>query len=459
MAQSTPETRARPATPAVRELYDNFLRAAVARFFEQATIQRDAPGPTVRDRPFVELGTDRSTLAIEWLGWRYVVRGGADHPFNPNDARLASAIVLPLAARYRAVLDPDVMAEKEDLFQGAIEDRVVGAFLDPRPYEPDAPPALVDRVARALEVLRVAAVSSYENRPISTGFMLLGGDAPRSAGAGPGLAATPYWELVTTAKSLFRLADGVHSLFLVDRNDVVIDLIDIDRWTANASTEPLAVPCAQVYVPHARATLGTRNVCVVLSPAHEMKVFAEGAQLFAFRNANWRLLDLALRFREWSASLDSPDLADRLFRTALDLADARRGALFVVLRDPSESAPRLLAVSDRLDLDVQFEGADALASRRELLRLLAGRSVVDLPRNVLCALAAIDGAIVTDSSGALIAAGAILRHPPGAEADQTWIAEGARTTAAIAASRFGPVLKVSEDGVITFYDRRKIWEI
>ncbi len=27
------------------------------------------------------------------------------------------------------------------------------------------------------------------------------------------------------------------------------------------------------------------------------------------------------------------------------------------------------------------------------------------------------------------------------------------------ASRFGPVLKVSEDGLITFYDNDKIWDI
>ena len=34
------------------------------------------------------------------------------------------------------------------------------------------------------------------------------------------------------------------------------------------------------------------------------------------------------------------------------------------------------------------------------------------------------------------------------------MAEGARTTAALAASRFGPVLKVSEDGLISVLRRR-----
>jgi hypothetical protein len=65
---------------------------------------------------------------------------------------------------------------------------------------------------------------------------------------------------------------------------------------------------------------------------------------------------------------------------------------------------------------------------------------------------------VFDRTGRLLAGGAILRHPPLDDEDHGVI-EGARTTAALAASRFGPVLKVSEDGVITYFDREQVWEI
>jgi hypothetical protein len=70
-----------------------------------------------------------------------------------------------------------------------------------------------------------------------------------------------------------------------------------------------------------------------------------------------------------------------------------------------------------------------------------------------------DGATVTDRSGRLLAAGAILRHPASSDFEHGGVIEGARTTAAMAASRFGPVLKVSEDGVITFFDRERVWDI
>jgi hypothetical protein len=147
----------------------------------------------------------------------------------------------------------------------------------------------------------------------------------------------------------------------------------------------------------------------------------------------------------------------RLFQTALDLADAREGALFVVARDPAAFAP-LVAPADRLDVPLPPSDEPAAPSRRDLLHLLEGRSAVELDPSVLAALSSLDGATVVDRTGRLLAAGAILRHPPVEDSDGSSI-EGARTTAALAASRFGPVLKVSEDGVITFFDRERVWDI
>ena len=92
--------------------------------------------------------------------------------------------------------------------------------------------------------------------------------------------------------------------------------------------------------------------------------------------------------------------------------------------------------------------------RRDLRSALpAARSRLDL--NVLEALAGLDGATVFDRDGRVLAAGAILRHFGAAGGN--W--EGARTTAALTASRFGPVLKVSEDGLISYFDGDRHWDI
>ncbi len=148
----------------------------------------------------------------------------------------------------------------------------------------------------------------------------------------------------------------------------------------------------------------------------------------------------------------------RIFQTALDLADAREGALFVVARDTNAVA-NIVAPADRLDVPHPDSARQGPPSRRDLLELLEGRSLTDLDPNVLAALASLDGAIVVDPNARLLAAGAILRHPPSDELEGGGVVEGARTTAALAASRFGPVLKVSEDGIITFFDGEKVWDI
>ncbi len=349
------------------------------------------------------------------------------------------------------------------LLRGEIEDRYIGAFFDRAPYTVQANvPAVPDRVALAVEMMRVAALSTYENQPISTGVLLLGTDED-PVGQYPAAErdALHYTGALNSIKSFYRLADGLRTVFLVNKSGRLLDIVDIERWARAAGPSDIDVPCARTYGGHARATLSGNHVCVVLNPRREIKVFAEGAQVFSFSHADWRLLDQTSKYALWQTAVGNPALAERLFRTALDLSDARQGALFVVLRRPIESLAQLVAATDRLDMEfVTPPGGPDMPSRRDLLHLLAGRSITELDPNVLAALATLDGATVADVTGTMLAVGAILRHPLTSEqAKSDGLAEGARTTAALAASRFGPVLKVSEDGLITCYDGGRIWDL
>ena len=126
----------------------------------------------------------------------------------------------------------------------------------------------------------------------------------------------------------------------------------------------------------------------------------------------------------------------------------------------SGTVSELVSLPDRLDIGLTVDASTSSApTRRDLLYSLTGRTVTELEPTVLAALASLDGAMVTDRAGCLIAVGAILRHPYVEAMRDDLIVEGARTTAAISASRYGPVLKVSEDGGIAFFDGAKIWEI
>jgi DNA integrity scanning protein DisA with diadenylate cyclase activity len=453
-----------PPVFAASALYDNLLQAALRQFFDRATFQSEAtPSLSSDGRLAIEPTGDPSALIVRWFGTRHVLNVPATRPFTAHEVRLARAIGAVLAARYRAIFDPKQMVERGDLFRGAIEDRYVAAFLDEGVYSRPLGGGQnrADLVANVIEVLRVAALSSYENRAISSGVLLLDADANVPHAPAPDSQAYRYSLTLTAVKSFYRVCDGVETMFLVNRDGLVLDLVELEQWRrAHDPVAELEVTCPVSYRAHALATAANRNICVVLSPNHEIKVCADGVQMFSFSNARWHLLDLQSKYELWSAAVGDRALAERLLQTALDLADARQGALFVVLREMS-SLRHLVAPLDQLDSPVLTSSTpDGAPSRTQLMYMLRGRTATSIDAAVLRGLARMDGATVVDPSGRLLAVGAILLHAEPVQPHSLFVVEGARTTAAMAAARYGAVLKVSEDGGITFYDRQeRIWDI
>lgn len=455
-----------PPVFAASALYDNLLQAALRQFFDRATFETE-PTPSLSSdgRLAIEPTGDPWALAVRWFGTRHVLTVPATRPFTAHEVRLARAIGAVLTARYRAIFDPKQMVERGDLFRGAIEDRYVAEFLDAGPSgrPVSSEHARADLVAGVIEVLRVAALSSYENRPISSGVLLLEGQIDPVRGSIADGQAYPYSLTLTAVKSFYRVCDGVETLFLVNRDGLVLDIVELARWEhAHDAAGDLEVTCPDPYRGHARATADNHNICVVLSPNHEIKVFAEGVQMFSFSNARWHLLDLKAKYALWDDAIGNPPLAERIFQTALDLADARVGALFVVLRDAAVSLPFLVAPQDQLDSPQLAlpSSAGAPPGRTQLMYMLRGRTASSIDPAVLVGLARIDGATVMDTTGRVLAVGAILLHAEPVQPHSGFAVEGARTTAAMAAGRFGAVLKVSEDGLITFYDQQeRIWDI
>jgi len=446
-----------PPVFAASALYDNLLQMALRQFFSRATFETEPiPSLSSDGRLSIEPTGDPSVLSVRWFGSRHVLHVPRRTPFTAHEVRLARAIGSVLSARYRAVFDPGQMLERGELFRGAIEDRYVGAFLNELTYA-DPAQTRADLVATVIEVLRVAAMSSYENRHISSGVLLLDSDTdPQRPECTPGEQAFRYTHALTGIKTFYRLCDGLATLFIVNRGGVVLDVQEIAR---RAPATSLDIPCSTAYRPHALATAGNANVCIILSPSHEIKVFADGVQVFSFRNARWHLLNVQAKYEMWVAAVANRALAERLFQTALDLADARQGALFVVLRDPASSLPLLVAPGDQLDMPHAPPRGDG-PTRAQLLHFLQGRTATGLEPAVLSGLARADGATVLDPDGRLLAVGAILLHTEPVEPHSSLAVEGARTTAAMAAGRRGAVLKVSEDGLITFYDQQeRIWDI
>jgi hypothetical protein len=192
----------------------------------------------------------------------------------------------------------------------------------------------------------------------------------------------------------------------------------------------------------------------VLTPNGEIKIFGEGVQLFSFFGGRWHLTDATSKYQAWEAAIGRGDLAARLFSAGLNLAQHRRGGMFVVLEDPR----RVRQVVSGVDL-LETDQRERAGAKNQLHYLLRRTRATELSTPVLESIAQIDGSVVLDRDSRLLAFGEILRHSPPVDENEE-IGEGGRTAAAIGASQFGAVLMVSEGGQLSFYQKGHcIWTL
>lgn len=138
-----------------------------------------------------------------------------------------------------------------------------------------------------------------------------------------------------------------------------------------------------------------------------------------------------------------PKVVRSIYRAALDVSFRRSGGLFVLLRSQG-SKKRLVIPGDGIG-----------DKRRERIyeifdETLGDANVRTMSRAVLTEIAGLDGGVVLNNKGHILAYGAVLRA-----FGRFSPSEGSRTKAAIAASRYGIAVKVSSDGDIAFYEGRK----
>jgi hypothetical protein len=456
--------------PALAELFVSVFRRDLLNFFPQSRFEPVEPSQrpdNIKSGPDFQLIEESvvggEPLEVVMFGIRYRLEPRWGGRFSAHDLRMIRAIGAVGNMRFLHLFQIAHLSRLE-LYRGGSEDHYIAAFVEPWAYA--SPSSRPSRIASTILTLRTAALSTYENRRVSTGALLLGPqDDPERPPRPTPPDALPYGAELTSLKSIHRLCDGRRTLFVVDRDGRLAEIVDIERWAATAPAQGgVEVPCARAYTAHARATRSGGHVVLVLSPNQEIKLFVGGMQAFAFAHGRWRILDPAAKFAVWEAAVANPALARVLFQTALDLAEGRQGSLFVVVARPCEAIGRLIAPHDVLSDDIpcgpppELTPGDPLA-KRALHYLSRGRDVIDLDPPVLEALAGLDGALATDRDGRLLAFGAILRHDA-ASLPAGGTVEGARTTAAIVASHFGPVLKVSEDGVVScFLNGARVWDL
>lgn len=434
-------------------LYEQLLTRGVEYFLPSSSFE--VAGKTRKSTPEISFYRAGPTqLDFEWMGYRYVLSNRAG--FSDHEERMVRSIGKFLSTRYELLFDRETDARNFPVFGGLTEDRYVSTFLEGRVFD-DAKSAVAfpDRVSDAIEVLRISALSSYEDKRISTGALLFG-TAPDSCHSLPPrpTGALPYKSDLTSIRSFHRICDGLRTIALVDERGYMVEVLDIDEWAQPFSEMKLAVPTPRRYRTHSQATLCGGHICLVLTPNGEIKIFGEGVQLFSFFDGRWHLTDAVSKYQAWEAAIGRGDLAERLFSAALNLAEHRRGGMFVVI-DDAERARKLVSGADLLDM----HQPQRAGGKNQLHYLLRRTRATEVSAAVLESIAQIDGSVVLDRDSNLLAFGAILRHRPMMDNDEE-IGEGGRTAAATGASEFGDVLMVSEGGQLSFYRKGHcVWKL
>ncbi len=443
-------------------LYHEFFERGLRYFLPTTRIE--ITGSAVSRTTLDLMSESNGTLVLSWFGQEYRLQHSRG-TFTESEIRLVVSVASVLSARYRSFFNQNTAAATLALFRGLPEDRYISAFLDPFAYMDDSEiPTTHDYVADAIEVLRESSLLTFENRRISTGALLFGAGPihhPDMCHKIPAASheAIAYSSQLTSIKSFHRLCDGIQTLFLVNREGVLADLVDIRDWTCMFNEADLPAPTANIYRAHCLATLQGGHICMVLTPNGEIKVMAHGSQVFNFLGGRWRLTDRVHKFDIWRENVGNATLAQRLFSAALNLAEDRRGGLFVVLDDPKR-AQHFVPIGELLD-SPQAPRTDPqeFGTKDQIHYLLRHKQVIGMAPALLETIAHMDGSIVMDRDSNLLAFGAILRNTGMAGVDDQ-ILEGGRTTAAVGASRFGNVLKISEDGLVSHYkDGLLVWEM
>ena len=300
-----------------------------------------------------------------------------------------------------------------------------------------------EEVIRALlNQLHTLSEQSYENKSLTFGCVIDANDHSQSS--------VKFPDDFLKVKKYKAMSDGFHTAYLISRKGAILDFIDLN----NDAQHTLS---GNHYFPTWAEPIATasqdKKIGLILSRQGDILIFEKGSLRFTYRYGKWQywnhthLSDL-LKKRARAQHVQ-PSVLGRvvnpIYRTALDVSFRRSGGLFVILKNRT-SLHKIVRNGDAID-DTKRSAQDSIFDK-----LVKGRNIKSMSRAVIVDIAALDGAVVFDNSGKMLAYGAVLSPKKKGRLRGT---EGSRTKAAMGASNYGLAIKVSSDGDITVYHKGK----
>lgn len=297
-----------------------------------------------------------------------------------------------------------------------------------------------------IQLLKNLSYQRYEGAPATTGFLIYRNQLEDLL---PALKKNRYtWlDLGDDRKRVsdtffnnplsFRFVDGQRALYLGDirmnvkgtiRNNGPIPRDTIDQLT-NRETVSLLEKA------------GDGAFGIFVNEASEVEVVLDNGKLLVWRKGSWGIYD--------------PDIFRVFLRGALDKRSMEALIWSVYALSKSRHGTVILVSSGKTNLQGLIKGSvggrDPLS--RALIRHVCGHRLGELKRSgELMRILSSDGLTVVNRKGELVDTGVIIDTSKAGDL----VTGGGRTTAAAAASHYGKVIKVSEDGPVELFENGQL---
>jgi succinate dehydrogenase flavin-adding protein (antitoxin of CptAB toxin-antitoxin module) len=364
--------------------------------------------------------TDNSLLLRPDSVWPHHFRLRRTHPFDESDIRIATQFVRALGEK---------LVASEQPFFGYLIDKcpqdVVAWSMQHRTMDDALLPAIIT-------TLQKWASQTYEGVRISVS---IGVDCAPD----PSRISSVHLHDVVGRDYAKVLSNGMDTILVVSPSGHIVEHVALRVKSSTYARTSDASFAPNRYLALAEWAKGAR-VALTLNRQGEILVFKGQRLQFAFRRGAWSHFPHQALIARMGGPPEQRRLMRALYVSCLDISFARTGGCIAVANGRSANK-----VSDYLSR------GDLLAScktdKATLLNHLIGQPFQEIPRAIREEMAALDGAVVLEGTGIVVAAGAIVRVPGGSEG-------GGRRAAAKALSRLGLAVKVSSDGAITAFTDR-----
>lgn len=376
----------------------------------------------------------RVCTSIEERPYTFTARR-APLPFTRTEEAFCRELLTAFSALYSGFRQEGYAAHFRTALLASIMDITVARFLRGDHRKGFWP------IQQLIQLLKNLSYQHYEGTPATTGFLVHRTTLPelrrliryRKHTLFPLKPYQPITPIFFDNPLAYRFIDGNNLFFVANIQMQVTGIIR----TSNAETHNDVERLTNREIFSLVRNTGTGAFAVTVNDSSEIEVMASPDKLLVRRKGVWAIFDPDI-IRSFLAGSIDDEAADDLLWTVYALSKIRHGTVILIY----DRGPRQLATLKKGSVG----GDDPIG--RLLTSRVKGRSIGDLKHSgTLLRILSSDGMTVFSRNGRLLETGFIIDTSHAREV----VTGGGRTTAASAASFFGKVIKVSQDGPIELY--------